>query len=278
MPARGRTNQRDGVLIALVASGLVTVSITGGWLLGQHQALKAQGSPEGSSERQIALLQARLGDGSASNADQQRLVDLLIQQGQSQEASLVLERLADQQPQNWQLRLLLAELRRNNNDRPGAERELRQILNLKPDRIEALQLLTLIQLEQGRGAAAEAQLKTLLEASSKPTPQPQKLGLGLLLGDLRQRQGKRADALALYGQLAKDFPRDPRPLLAIALLKQDQGDLAGAGQALADAQARQPEKKDPRLDRVAASWGLDSLRESKKNAKEPSPAAKKPQS
>ena len=139
-------------------------------------------------------------------------------------------------------------------------------------------MLTLIQLEQGRGAEAEAQLKTLLEASSKPTPQPQKLGLGLLLGDLRQRQGKSADALALYGQLAKDFPRDPRPLLAIALLKQDQGDLAGAGQALADAQARQPEKKDPRLDRVAASWGLDSLRENKKSAKEPSPAAKKPQS
>jgi len=274
MQARGRHNQRDGVLIALVASGLVTVSITGGWLLGQHQALKAQGSPEGSSERQVALLQARLGDGSASAADQQRLVDLLIQQGQSQEASLVLERLADQQPQNWQLRLLLAELRRNNNDRPGAEREVRQILNLKPDQIEALQLLTLLQLEQGRGTEAEAQLKTLLEAKSKPTPQPQKLGIGLLLGDLRQRQGKTADALALYGQLAKDFPRDPKPLLAIALLKQDQGDLPGASQALAEAQARQPEKKDPRLDRVAASWGLQTLRETKKPpTKEPSPKA-----
>ena len=275
MQARGRHNQRDGVLIALVASGLVTVSITGGWLLGQHQALKAQGSPEGSRERQVALLQARLGDGSASAADQQRLVDLLIQQGQSQEASLVLERLADQQPQNWQLRLLLAELRRNNNDRPGAEREVRQILNLKPDQIEALQLLTLLQLEQGRGTEAEAQLKTLLEAKSKPRPQPQKLGIGLLLGDLRQRQGKTADALALYGQLAKDFPRDPKPLLAIALLKQDQGDLPGASQALAEAQARQPEKKDPRLDRVAASWGLQTLRETKKpTAKEPSPKAK----
>jgi len=274
MQARGRHNQRDGVLIALVASGLVTVSITGGWLLGQHQALKAQGSPEGSSERQVALLQARLGDGSASAADQQRLVDLLIQQGQSQEASLVLERLADQQPQNWQLRLLLAELRRNNNDRPGAEREVRQILNLKPDQIEALQLLTLLQLEQGRGTEAEAQLKTLLEAKSKPRPQPQKLGIGLLLGDLRQRQGKTADALALYGQLAKDFPRNPKPLLAIALLKQDQGDLPGASQALAEAQARQPEKKDPRLDRVAASWGLQTLRETKKPpTKAPSPKA-----
>ena len=274
MQARGRNNQRDGVLIALVASGLVTVSITGGWLLGQHQALKAQGSPEGSSERQVALLQARLGDGSASAADQQRLVDLLIQQGQSQEASLVLERLADQQPQNWQLRLLLAELRRNNNDRPGAEREVRQILNLKPDQIEALQLLTLLQLEQGRGTEAEAQLKTLLEAKSKPRPQPQKLGIGLLLGDLRQRQGKTADALALYGQLAKDFPRNPKPLLAIALLKQDQGYRPGAAQARAEAQARQPEKKDPRLDRVAASWGLQTLRETKKPpAKEPSPKA-----
>ncbi len=275
MQARGRHNQRDGVLTALVASALVTVSIIGGWLLGQHQAIKAQGSSGGSSERQVALLQARLGDGSASATDQQRLVDLLIQQGQFQEASLVLERLADQQSQNWQLRLLLAELRRNNNDRTGAERELRLILNLKPDQIEALQLLTLLQLEQGRGAEAEAQLKTLLEANSNPTPQPQKLGIGLLLGDLRQRQGKSADALALYDQLAKDFPRDPKPLLAIALLKQDEGDLPGASQALAQAQARQPEKKDPRLDSVAASWELQILRETKKPpAKEPSPKVK----
>ena len=100
------------------------------------------------------------------------------------------------------------------------------------------------------------------------------MGIGLILGDLGQRQGKTADALALYGQLAKNFPRNPKPLLAIALLKQDQGDLPGASQALAEAQARQPEKKDPRLDRVAASWGLQTLRETKKPpAKAPSPKA-----
>ena len=121
MQARGRHNQRDGVLIALVASGLVTVSITGGWLLGQHQALHA-GAPRGAGAAG-RLLQARSGTiGEA--ADQQRLVDLLINRA-IRGGQPVLEPLVIV-VQNRQLRLLLAELRRNNNDRPGAERELRQ--------------------------------------------------------------------------------------------------------------------------------------------------------
>ena len=118
-------------LIALVARGY-TAPITGGWLWVSTWALHALGSPKGSPERQVALLQARLGDGSASAADQQRLIDLLIQQGQSEEASLVLERLADQQSQNYSPGPPKAKLRRSNNDRPGAERELRQILNSNP--------------------------------------------------------------------------------------------------------------------------------------------------
>jgi len=277
MPPRASTAAsaiaRPGLWLSLGAAALVGLSLAGGWWLGQRQ-----GNPGGGDrsqvavERQADLLRQRLADGSASEADQRRLLQLLLVLGQQQEATALLEQLADQQPQQWQLRVLLAELRRNGNDRSGAEREIRQVLNLKPDRIEALQLLTLLQLEQGRGGQAQAQLKALIEKASKPVVQPQVLPIGMLLADLQQQQGQRAEAAALYLKLAGDFPRDPRPLLALALLRQEQGDIKAAQEALALARSRQPDKPDARLDQVAASWGLTSLRRAALGPKAASPA------
>jgi tetratricopeptide (TPR) repeat protein len=137
-------------------------------------------------------------------------------------------------------------------------------------------LLTLLQLEQGRGGQAQAQLKTLLEKASKPLVQPQALPIGMLLADLQQQQGQKAEAASLYLKLAGDFPRDPRPLLALALLRQEQGDTKAAQEAMALARSRQPDKPDPRLDQVAASWGLTSLRKAALSPKAASPAVPTP--
>jgi len=268
---------RPGLLLSLGAALLVGLSLAGGWWLGQRQGSQGAGNPgQAAVERQADLLRQRLADGSATEAEQRRLLQLLLVLDQQQEATALLEQLADQQPGNWQLRVLLAELRRNGNDRSGAERELRQVLNLKPDRIEALQLLTLLQLEQGRGSQAQAQLKALLEKASKPLVQPQALPIGMLLADLQQQQGQRAEAAALYLKLAGDFPRDPRPLLALALLRQEQGDTKAAQEAMALARSRQPDKRDARLDQVATSWGLTSLRKAALSPKAASPAVPTP--
>ena len=281
MPPRASTAAsaiaRPGLWLSLGAAALVGLSLAGGWWLGQRQGNPGGGDhSQVAAERQADLLRQRLADGSASEADQRRLLQLLLVLGQQQEATALLEQLADQQPQQWQLRVLLAELRRNGNDRSGAERELRQVLNLKPDRIEALQLLTLLQLEQGRGGQAQVQLKALMEKASKPVVQPQVLPIGMLLADLQQQQGQRAEAAALYLKLAADFPRDPRPLLALALLRQEQGDTKAAQEAMALARSRQPDKPDPRLDQVAASWGLTSLRRAALSPRAVSPAAPTP--
>ncbi|MEY2749072.1 MAG: hypothetical protein RLZZ168_1088 [Cyanobacteriota bacterium] len=268
---------RPGLLLSLGAAVLVGLSLAGGWWLGQRQGSQGAGSQgQAAVQRQADLLRQRVADGSATEAEQRRLLQLLLVLGQEQEATALLEQLADQQPQQWQLRVLLAELRRNGNDRSGAERELRQVLNLKPDRIEALQLLTLLQLEQGRGGQAQAQLKALLEKASKPLVQPQALPIGMLLADLQQQQGQKAEAAALYLKLAGDFPRDPRPLLALALLRQEQGDTKAAQEAMALARSRQPDKPDARLDQVAASWGLTSLRKASLSPKAASPAVPTP--
>ena len=268
---------RPGLLLSLGAAALVGLSLAGGWWLGQRQGSQGAGSQgQAAVQRQADLLRQRVADGSATEAEQRRLLQLLLVLGQEQEATALLEQLADQQPQQWQLRVLLAELRRNGNDRSGAERELRQVLNLKPDRIEALQLLTLLQLEQGRGGQAQAQLKGLLEKASKPLVQPQALPIGMLLADLQQQQGQKAEAASLYLKLAGDFPRDPRPLLALALLRQEQGDTKAAQEAMALARSRQPDKPDARLDQVAASWGLTSLRKAALSPKAASPAVPTP--
>ncbi len=262
MPPRASINAR-GLLLSLGAIAVVGGSLAGGWWLGQHSRGANSSSSQAAVERQANQLRQRLAEGTASEAEQQRLVQLLLVLNQQEEATVLLEQLADQQPKRWQLRLLLAELHRNNNNRSAAERELRQLLNLSPDRIEALQLMTLLQLEQGRGNEAQAQLKALIEKASKPAVQPQVLPLGLLLGDLQQRMGQTAAAGATYTKLSTDFPRDPRPLLALALLRQEQGDTKAAQEALAQARIRQPGSQDSRLDRVAASWGISSLRQAK---------------
>lgn len=274
MPPRASTNVR-GLLLSLGALVVVGGSLAGGWWLGQHSRGAESQRSTAALQRQADQLRQRLDQGNASDAEQQRLVQLLLVLNQPQEATVLLEQLADQQPQRWQLRLLLAELHRNNNDRAAAERELRQLLNLSPNRIEALQLMTLLQLEQGRGGQAQAQLKGLIEKASKPALQPQVLPLILLLGDLQQRMGQTAEATATYTKLAAAFPRDPRPLLALALLRQELGDDKGAQDALALARQRQPGNKDTRLDQVAASWGLSNLRK-KPTATAPSPETKAP--
>jgi len=131
--------------------------------------------------------------------------------------------------------------------------------------------MALVQLEQGRGAAAQTQLKLLLESKLRPTGRPEAVPIGLLLGDLQQRQGQGAEAAALYGRLAGEFGKDPRPLLALALLRQEQGNGPAAQEALAQARARMSGEPGQRLDQVASSWGVSSLRS--RALRVPSPAA-----
>ena len=75
---------------------------------------------------------------------------------------------------------------------------------------------------------------------------------------LRLRQRKFGSRLLL--KLAAGFPTDQRPLLARAMLQQEQDDIKGAQESLALARARKPGPSDPRLDQVAAAWGLAPLR------------------
>jgi len=258
---------------------VVLMAAAGGWWLGQHQ----QG-PRGSTPKSRQLvaeasrLRLRLDRQEASAAEQQRLLELLIGLNRKDEAIALLEPMADREPERWSLRLMLGELRRDQGDRAGAERELRMILNRQPDQVEALQLMTLLKLEQGQGGEAEAEVNKAYASATQGDVKPEAMGLGLLLAELQQRRGQNVQAQATYTKLASLFPDDQRPLLGLALLGHQLGQTQAAQAALAAARLRSkdPGKPDPILDKLAANWGLEPLRAPSPGTTQPKPEAPAP--
>ncbi|MEB3260039.1 MAG: hypothetical protein VKP63_05355 [Cyanobacteriota bacterium] len=252
----------------LPALAVAAVSVGAGWWLGQRQGIR----PAPSDPRRAALtreaegLRERVRTLRDTTEDRQRLLELLVGLDRKPEAITLLEGWADRDPQRWSLRLMLAELRRDQDDRRGAERELRQILHQRPTQIEALQLMSLVLLEQGRGAEAEALVKAAADATGKATGKAGSLEHGLLLAELRQRRGSPAAAEATYKRLMEAYPGDQRPALGLALLRQQRGQITEALLALDQARERGGPDAANRatLDRLAASWRLKALRQSPK--------------
>ena len=252
---------RPKLWIGLAVASLGGACLAGGWWLGHLQSGGQATDPKQRAlERQLEGLQQRSAQGGASAAEEQRLLELLIALNRKDEALSLSERLADQQPERPALRLVLAELRRDQNDRSGAEREVRQLLNQNPSNIEALQLMALLQVESGRGVLAVSQLQAAFDQASKPALKPEALDIGLLLANVLQRQGQPGQAEALLIRLAAAFPKDQTPILARALLLQERGNTSGAQAAIAQAKALKPGQENPRLDAIAAAWGLESLK------------------
>lgn len=248
----------------LAAAAAIALALAGGWTLGRQQGMgrSSEDPKRAVLEREVRSLRLRLDREEASDADRQRLLELLVALEQKAEAIRLLEPMADREPDRWALRLMLAELRRDQGDRAGAERELRMILSRQRDQVEALQLMTLLELEQGRGAQAEAAVTAAFAGAMAPVLKPEAMGVGLLLAELQAKRGRRVEAEATYRRLADAFPQDQRPLLGLALHRHGEGDTKGAQEALAQARNRSPraDQPDPRLDRLAASWGLAPLR------------------
>lgn len=259
MPGPAKQSARLG--LAAAAAGLAAICLGAGWWLGQRQFTGQGGGPRAALEQQASDLSQRLDDGKASTEEQQRLLELLVSLDRQTEATALLERLADEEPQRWSLRLLLAELRRDQDDPEGAERELRQLLRQRPDQVEALQLMALLQLEGGRGAEARSQLEAALQRAIAPKLRPEALPIGLLLANVLEQLNQIGAAEAQLVRLATIFPADPRPLLARALLQHSQGKLNEAQATLSEARSRQSDPaQQQQLDRMAAAWGLEALR------------------
>jgi len=252
--------RRFGAYGLAAAIALTLLAMGAGWWLGQRSgANRSTGDPRQTIlEKEINGLVQREERHESSDTDRQRLLELLVGLGRQQEAIALLEPMADREPERWSLRLMLAELRRGSGDPTGAERELRQILSRQPHQVEALELMSLLQLEQGKGNLALRQVQAAFTATTTPRIKPQALGLGLLLAEIQDRMGQAPQAKATYQKLAGAFPEDPRPMVALALLLQKSGDTPAALTALKNAKQRSGKtgSADPVLDQLAANWSL----------------------
>ena len=237
----------------------IAAALGAGWWWGQRQpSTAAANAQQKTLERSSEKLETKLAAGTASDEEQRQLLRLRLAMGDQPGAIKLLEPLSDQNPDQPSLRLLLADLKSQNDDDAGAERDIRQVLNVQPLHPQALQDYARLQIKLGRQQEVMQQLQASAEAA-KGTPEA--LPIGLLLGDVQQSNGLSAEAIATYKGLAASHPADPRPLLALALLQHSQGQLEAARVSLQQAKLHSAPVAAGVLDQVAAGWAVGRIRQ-----------------
>ena len=238
---------------------LVGAVLVGWWL---SVSLAPETAARGSRtvvDQQVASLLNRLDQtGELPQHERTRLLMQLLELGRLQEAQLVLEPFVEEQPRSLSLALLMADLRRLNGEPERARRDLELLLRLHPNHPRVLELRVLVEQQQNRGQQALKDIKDRFEAEAKG----QRVDLGLLLGDLQRQSGQTKQSADLYWQLAEESPKDARPLLALAMQRQDEG-RAEDVQALLDSARKRREgagQSDQLIDDLAARWGLSATR------------------
>ena len=163
-------------------------------------------------------------------------------------------------PKGWRWSLLLAYVQHQNGDRKAAFRTLKPLRILHPDDPEVTALWSLLALEADQGVELIKKLQEQFES----TAAEKRLGLGLLLADIERLSGKAKAAASRYRSLIKANPQRPEPLLALALLKKDQGNGTEAIALLRKAttlkQPLTPNRINPRT--LELLWGLEAARNS----------------
>ena len=142
-------------------------------------------------------------------------------------------------------------------------------MRLHPHDPQVLQLLVLLDQQRGR----QIQAKTELTTRFKGLEPGQRLEIGLLLADLLRQSGSHQEAVNLYRQLASEEPSNTSPLLALALLQQDQGHTKDVEALLKQARQRRDSNGqiDPLIDVLAGRLGLSAARNAA--SEQPGPTA-----
>ena len=245
--------------ILLLLASIVGAAMVG-WIGAASMApeTRARGHRQ-AEDQQVELLIKQLQDQQdLSQAERVLLLDRLVALERLQEAEVVLQPWLSGRSTPREISLFKAELQRRNGQPEAARRDLQLLLRLHPNDLQALQLLVLLDQEQGRHRQATADLTTRF----KGLEPGQRLEIGLLLADLLRQGGSDQVAIKLYGQLAKENMNDARPLLALALLQQEKGDAEAVHTLLKQARERRDTNGviHPLIDLVAGKFGLSAAR------------------
>ncbi len=155
------------------------------------------------------------------------LLEIRLQQGDLKGAIIPLEKLAQVKSEESDYAVLLAQARQQTGDNDAAIQTYRQILVTKPGNMNALQGLAGLYLQQKRPLAAVGLLQDTLK-TAEVTNQSQANAVDiravkLLLGQVYANQKQYDRAIALYDDLTTGDNKDFRPILAKAVVLQEQG-------------------------------------------------------
>ena len=245
--------------ILLLLASMVGAALVG-WVAAASMAPETRArSTRPAEDLGVELLMQQLqNQEEVSEAKRGLLLERLVTLERLQEAEVVLQPWLSGRSTPRELTLFKADLQRRNGQPEAARRSLQHLLRLHPNDLQVLQLLVLLDQEQGR----QSQVTAELTARFKDLKPCQRLEIGLLLADLLRQSGSDQTAMRLYGQLATENKTDARPLLALALLRQEHGNSEAVQTLLKQARERRDAngRLHPLIDVVAAQLGLSPAR------------------
>jgi len=222
----------NGVLIVITLSflGVSIAPLIGGLFAPPNQ--QAANSNQNTSEQerikiQIEGVEAVLKSDPKNQTALIGLVNLRNQLGKVKETIEPLQTLSDTFPDTPEYRMTLAKTYLELKDTKNAVAEYRKILTTKPGYIPALQSIVGLELNDKRPEAAIGllldTLKTAETANKIQANSVDTASVRWILGEVYRQQNRLDDSIATYDQMIKENPKDFRPYVGKAQLKQVQG-------------------------------------------------------
>lgn len=191
------------------------------------------------------------------------LIDTQVQLGNVEAVVAPLEKLVALNPTVTEYQVLLAQTKQQTGDLEGAAQIYRTVLDQQPTDTNALQGLTALLVQQGRPQAAAGLLQDALKTADRiqnegAAPGLDPTSIKLLLAQVYLADNRPDQALAQYDEAIAATPEDFRPVLAKALVLQEQGDQDAAKALFDQAAAMAPDQFKDQIQQMA-SQGDPSL-------------------
>jgi tetratricopeptide (TPR) repeat protein len=184
------------------------------------------------------------------------LIDTQIQLGNVEAVVAPLEKLVELNPTVTEYQVLLAQTKQQLGDLDGAAQIYRDLLDQQPGDMNALQGLTALLVQQGRPQAAIGLLQDTLKTADQlqtegTAPAIDTISIKLLLAQVHLEAQSPDQAITLYDEVIASAPEDFRPVLAKALVLQEQGDADTAQSLFDQAAAMAPAQYKDQIQQMA---------------------------
>ncbi len=187
----------------------------------------------------------------------QELLSVRLQQSDLESAIALLEEIAQRQPEQTDYQILLAQSQQQVGDYEHSAQTYRTILSNHPNNIKALQGIVNLLLQQNRPQSAigllQDTLENMIQANTVQPEQVEVIPVQLLLGQVYTNQARYSEAFATYDQAIATKPEDFRPVLAKALVLQQQGQIAEANPLFQTAVSLAPARYKDQIEAMITS-------------------------